>query len=157
MANADGPRALLPTPRERFAAKVELLERWAVAGAAPPGEFVPRGPVDLRRWTSKEHSLFPWSSPNVVSVGANQDLRVRFDGAIAKLLGARRASSHLNLASELREHNVRLAEQVDVLLLEKRKTRSELTRTKHKLALTERKLAEVTASLRTITRLNVVK
>lgn len=157
MANPDSPRAALPSPRERFAAKVELLERWGVAGAAPPGEFVPRGPVDLRRWASKKYSLFPWKSPNVVSAEANRDLRVRFDRAVAKLKGARRATGQGGSIAELQEHNISLAEQVDVLLQEKRKTDGELIRTKHKLALAERRIAEVTASLRSVTRLDIVK
>lgn len=143
--------------RSRLEAKVLVLEGWALSGRVPEGMLLPDGPVALRKWTCTKPKLEAWGSPNVVSDVKNKDLRRRFDKALIILRGENEGLGGASKSSVLQAQVVGLAEQVDDLIEEVQAVSRLHEQAEHKLALSEAKVAELTAILSKVVPAGIVR
>ncbi|MFA5599752.1 MAG: hypothetical protein WDA06_04060 [Phenylobacterium sp.] len=134
--------------RNAFLQKVELMESWVAAGGVPEGEFCPRGPTGLAKWTDPDRGLQAWSSPNVAAPapsGLYPDLRLRFDQALQRLSDP--APRPRVEARVLKRQLQGLAEQVAILALEHRAMAQELARERQLKEIAQAELAKARAEL----------
>lgn len=103
-------------PAKSFLRKVETLERWVSEGGAPSGYSIPDTPEKLRRWSDPDLNVSSWASRNLHAPrGPYPELRLRFDLAIASLLGHGRRTRTRSQSREmatLKKENRVLAQQV---------------------------------------------